>query len=165
MRARVLVTNRSVTADLFWVIHKGTGVYFGQNNSLEKTSYHQSGRIHTKTAPTSQTTWSHQHHRLPELKDVFPLITLTLPRNLLDGQNLDPWYLFTGKKTDAAITLDLRFIPIGFRANVIIGLVEPGRLGDLDFATSVQAVEAGVQFHQLIIATSVKPWVFARPYG
>ena len=151
MRVRVLVTNGSKTADLFWVEHTGRDVYCGMVGLPDHYAYHETGARHIKQAGGYQIL--ERHVPLAELRGIFQLTTLAFSSTLLDAGN----YLrdYFGASVDAVVYLDTRSMsgdaPF---LNVMVGLLEIGPpellpIGVPDWVT-----------RQIVLVTDVRPWVW-----
>jgi hypothetical protein len=161
MRVRILVTNGSRTIDLYWLHHDGKDVYCGPTKSDHKRSYHRSGKVHS----TIEGDRKHEAWCLPlaAIKGQFHLSTT----NIGNAQNFvaaaAAKYEYGGGKSDALLVIDSRSIPDDVQANIAIGLIEPGNLEALSRLTANHQIEEGqsISCEQLLLATSVKPWVYA----
>jgi len=78
-------------------------------------------------------------------------------------RGLPPRREYRGKKSDAVLVIDSRSIPSGALVVVSIGVVEAGCLDALAPMTSAHD-EIGVEAEQILVATSVEPWVYVILY-
>ncbi len=163
MEARILYANGSATLSLYWRQHKGTDVYGGWIET-EKTSYHASGRVHTKV---HQGGYSDAPQHFPPLKDLtgaFILGTLAFP-NHPDWFAHDPFGSrpFKGRKADALLTIDSRTIPEYAMISMTIGLLEPVELESLNqVMRSGRCRGQGEDTKQVLMDVSVTPWIWAK---
>lgn len=162
MRARILLTNGSRTIDLLWLRHEGTDVYCGHTKMAHKWSYHGSGKYHFKAPPDN----SHGDWRVPlkELNTPVQFFSTTFGNPSKFLEEADSKYEYSGRKSDTLLVVDVRSIPEGYQAHIDIGLVPPDKpawLGAL--ATTGELLpDLGLSCSQLIVSTSVNPWVYAR---
>lgn len=162
MRARILYTNGTKTVDLFWLSHDGRDVYCGQPGYDSKRSYHASGKVHTKgQGEYRDEGW---HAPLKDLKTQFHLTTIGLRNDSKWFEVVAPKFEYSGKRSDAILTIDSRSLPRRQAVNVSIGLLEPGRM-DVLRAMAIPSVEAKaftpMSTQQVLLSTSVVPWVYA----
>jgi hypothetical protein len=161
MRVRILYTNGVKTYDIFWLTHDGRDVYCGNPGVDQHISYHESGKIHAISKGEKQ----HERWHIP-------LAKLTCKYNLLTFffANSKSWFedyqtvtRYSGKKSDAVLTIDSRSIPEDMAFIVSIGLLEAGHPEFLNLMTS-QFEEFNVEAKQIMRATSVNPWVYVILY-
>jgi hypothetical protein len=160
MRVRVLFTDGIVTEDLLWLLHDGKDVYCGETNSSFKWTYHASGKVHTKENGAELS--GEWRAPLVNLQGYFSLGSFGF-------RSSKAWFStpsargdrrYRGGKSDATIVIDSRTIPDGQFVSVHLLLVEPGELASLKpLLESSSSWVMQVQPHQLLLATSVKPWV------
>jgi len=157
MRVRVLYTNGTTSYDFYWLFHTGTDVYCGSPYRKSKRSYHRSGKVHTTTNGARE--HEHWHTELRELRGQFHLETTSFV-------NSESWFAekvklqeYGGGKSDAVLVIDSRSLPPSTWVHAAVGLVEPGR-GDLVSSFALAAKQAGLECHQILLATSVTPWVY-----
>lgn len=158
MHARILLTNGRRTYDHLWLQHRGTDIYWGYPHIDLKSSYHRAGQLHTKSDGVK--TDVAQCVPLAQLKGYFHLVTTgAMSSSVID--TIDPVFEYTGTKADALVTVDLRTLPAGAAANIGIGLIEAGNLAAVGSLLSPANEYGGlkVEPQQLLIATSVSPWV------
>jgi hypothetical protein len=157
MRVRILYTNGVKIYDIFWLTHDGRDVYCGTPGVDQKISYHESGKIHAISKGAKQ----HERWHVP-------LTKITGKYNLLTFffANSDSWFedyqivtKYSGKKSDAVLIIDSRSIPQEMALIVSIGLLEAGHPEALNPLTSMYE-EYNVEAKQIMLATSVKPWVY-----
>ena|SRR5215831_12561581 len=163
MQMRVLITNGVRTIDLFWLSHDGTDVYCGQPRFDGKRTYHASGKIHsTVEGEKVDEAW---HTPLRDLKGQFHLTTIALSNSAQWFETVAPRYEYSKKKGDALLLIDSRTIPDGVSLNVSVGLLERGNTGVLDLMLlSGEAEDSSLSAQQVLLATSVDPWVYVILY-
>ena len=164
MRAHVLVTDGKRTVDLFWVEHDGKDVYCGHPKFDGKRSYHESGKIHsTRNGRKEDEAWVTP---LKDLKKTFNLTSINIGNAHSYVTTAAPRYEYSGRKSDAVLLIDTRAIPEDVQTNILIGLVEPGNGKSLAWLLSLQLPFEDEEFlpQQAVLATSVKPWVYAVVY-
>lgn len=153
MRVRILFTNGTKTIDLFWLEHNGVDVYCGATRFDGKRSYHASGKVHSYAHKKKKhETW---HYPLSELTGQFHLNTIALQNSQGFFKTVSNTYKYSGRKSDAILTIDSRTLPKDEQINVIIGLLEPQRF-DIT-ASMVNATKS----EQVLLLTATKPWVYA----
>ena len=164
MRARVLVTDGRRTIDVFWLEHKGSDVYWGLPRFPTKRSYHGSGQIHTKQGGKAEGVV--QRTPLANLKGQFHLTTVGWGDLSAFVRAAAPKYEYSRRKSDVVLTVDARAVPPKAQASIAVGLVEPGNFAVLKPLLSIKLPWEGEQLlpQQLVLATSVKPWVYACLY-
>lgn len=164
MRARVLLTNGSRTVDLLWISHDGRDVYCGLPKSDFKRSFHESGKIHTDVNGLRRDEeWVAP---LADLKGQFNLGTLSIgpPQKALEL--MSGKYEYSGKKSDAVVVLDARCIPDNYQASIAYGLLEPGNFGALGQLLGTRDISGfgTISCEQIMLSTSVSPWVYVLLY-
>jgi len=167
MHARVLLIDGTNTFTTYWIRHTGKDVYHGWHPN-QKGSYHASGQSHNKTR-SGEVSDIEKHTPLAELKGVHILASLGWLNhpNSFEGQmSTDLQYRPQLKKSrsDAILMIDSRAIPLEANIQLTIGLLEPGNLTALDRVVYRYSDANAIFFHtkQLLLDTSVKPWVWAK---
>ncbi len=120
MRLRVLLTNGTRTVDLIWLRHSGTDVYFGGVKWDEKTSYHASGKRHSKSGSGERREIG-QHHPLSNFKGQLHLSSFSFLTQIVEAADAT---VYTGEIGDSVIYWDARTLPE--QIQVLLGLVEVG---------------------------------------
>ena len=163
VHARVLFTRGKRTITLHWLDHTGTDVIHGTPDSSGHMTYHATGRMHRKTedGQYENVEW---HAPLRDLRGVYPLIGINFPSNHLTYNA--PWHRTydAGKarsKLDAMLMIDSRTISPGIRVQLWVGLLDAGNGAALSELIGKQQVGGRVDPKQVLIATSVEPWVWA----
>jgi hypothetical protein len=161
MRVRILYTNGVKTNDAFWLTHDGKNLYLGNPGVDRKISYHESGQLHVRYK--GQKANELNHVPLEKLIGKYNILTSLFPNSEWQFEDFPPRRQYRGKKSDAVLVIDSRSIPAGALVLVSIGVVEAGRLDALA-PMSIAHDEIGVEAKQILIATSVKPWVYVILY-
>jgi len=161
MRVRILYTNGTRTNDAFWLIHDGKNVYCGNPGVDHKISYHESGQLHVKVK--GRTRDEVKHVPLTRVVGKYNILTSIFPNSEWQFEDFPPRKQYRGKKSDAVLTIDSRSIPSGAVVVVSIGVLEAGRLDALTPMTLAHN-EVGIEAKQILVATSVKPWVYVIAY-
>lgn len=158
MQAKILLTDGARTVQLAWLKHTGSDVYLGLSKLAWKRSYHASGKLHTTTGKGRSDEAIVQP--LADLKGYHHLTTIAV-----GGSGwltpVDSRYNFTGRKADVLLSVDLRSFPSGKQVNLFVGLLEPGNVAAI-LPLSLSRLSPGVpgtKVHQVMIATSISPWV------
>ncbi len=161
MRVRILYTNGVKTNDAFWLTHDGKNLYLGNAGVDRKISYHESGQLHVKSK--GQKADELKHVPLAKLVGKYNILTSLFPNSEWQFEDFPPRRQYRGQKSDAVLVIDSRSIPSGSLVVVSIGVVEAGRLDALVPMTSAHN-EIGVEAKQILVATSVAPWVYVILY-
>jgi hypothetical protein len=161
MRVRILYTNGIKTYDIFWLTHDGRDVYCGNPGVDRHISYHESGKIHAISKGKKQ--HERQHVPLANITGKYNLLTFFFANSAAWFEDYQKATLYSGKKSDAVITIDSRTIPQDMAFIVSIGLLEAGHPEFLNPMTSLYE-EFNVETKQIMIATNVKPWVYVLLY-
>ena len=148
MRLRVLLTNGNRTVDLIWLKHNGTDVYYGGVGWNDKTSYHASGKRHTKTTSGDKRE-IFQHHPLNNFKGQLQLCAFCFSKDIVESADVTE---YTGRKGDSVIYLDARTMPD--QVNISLGLVEVGNYN------SILPVHEIVDLHLVYLVTNTVPWIY-----
>ena len=149
MRLRVLLTNGTRTVDLIWLRHNGSDVYYGGVGWHDKTSYHATGRRHTKTK--SGETEIQGHHPLNNFKGQLQLCSFAFGTGIVEDATATE---YKGKKGDSVIWLDARTLPS--QINVSLGLVDVGGYA------SILPVHEVMDLRLLHLVTSTVPWIYVQ---
>ena len=158
MLVRILYTNGTKTIVPFWVRHDGKDIYFGNPGVDHHISLHESGELHVKS----------KGNVLHEKKMPTPLAEVTGEYNVLTSifgnedwqfENCPPRMEYRNQESDAILVIDSRSIPHDALLLVKIGVVEAGRLDAL-LPESIAHDAVGMTVKQIMIATSVEPWVY-----
>ncbi len=77
-----------------------------------------------------------------------------------------PVYEYSGHKSDVVLTVDARTVPARADTCILIGLLEPRNPKAMMSVLSLAVPFPGEQLlpRQLIVSTSVEPWVYAAVY-
>jgi len=161
MRVRILYTNGVKTNDAFWVRHNGTDVYVENPGVAQHISYHKSGQLHVKSKGKKHDEL--KHVPLAKVVGKYNILTSFFPNSDWHFEDFPPRKQYGGGKSDAVLVIDSRSIPKGALMVVSIGVVEAGRLDALVPMTSAHN-EIGVEAKQILVATSVAPWVYVILY-
>ncbi len=154
MKAKILYTNGDRIAELFWLNHTGTDIYYGQPRSSSKGSYHASGKLHTKENGNEKD--GALVAPLKEVKGQFHLMTVGLSNTRIWPEGRYKKIEFTGKKLDNVLYIDSRAIPEKEFINISIGLLEPN-----NFAVLSSIINSIGTVKQVLIATESVPWVYS----
>lgn len=146
MRLRVLLTNGKKTADLYWMMHNGTDLYYGLAGSDWKDSYHASGVRHSKSKQGEFEKRPHSS-RLDSIDRVMCLESIGCSPKYLETDFL-PQY--TGKKANAVLYIDTRTLPQ--QISIAVCLVPPGQLN-----LAMLPILPGLM--QILTVTNTNPWV------
>jgi hypothetical protein len=162
MRARVLITDGSRTIDLLWLEHTGSDVYWGMPHFPEKRSYHASGEIHTKGGV--RTLDAVHHTPLRQLKGLFQLTSIGLQHATGFVRRAATKYEYSRRKADTLLVVDARSVPSKAQTCIGVGLLEPHNAKALMFLLSLACPGEDLRPQQLLISSSVEPWVYASVY-
>ncbi|UCC31557.1 MAG: hypothetical protein JSU86_04615 [Phycisphaerales bacterium] len=152
MRVRILLTDGQTTVDYAWLEHTGADVYCGLVGWVKKFSYHESGQAHWSDASGEKDTIT---KRAP-LKEVSGSVGIVTMGVMPDLVKIGYPRVYTGKKADASLFLDVRAIPDDRYTSILLGLIEPGRFDAIPIL-----FEPWFQAKQVVLVTSVEPWVSA----
>lgn len=143
----MVLTDGARECDVAWLQHTGADVYCGPVASPGKITYHASG-IRSSTLSGKRNVHD-RHFPLSRLRGSTQLLAFgfDLPGGVF-GRD------YARRQADAVAYLDTRAMPTGRTINVIVGLVEPHNLGALPPRLPSVTVQ------QLLVVTSVKPWVY-----
>lgn len=152
---RILLTDGIHTKQIYFTNHTGSGVYHGTPNEGAHSSYHATGQTHYK-GKDGVAQFVQQHVPLSEFCGLKHLETVLKSTQLLDTDLYDP------PKTDAVVYLDTRAMP-SVIIHFDIGLLETHRLDILHEQWAIlgrTGTAKGTDIKQLLVITSVSPWVY-----
>lgn len=153
MKLRVLLTNGRRTVDLIWLEHSGRDVYYGGVGWPDKTSYHASGRRHTKDRSGTRSEIQ-GHQRLDAFTGQLQLCAFGIETGIVNSDTVSD---YTGKKRDAVIWLDARTLPT--QINVSLGLIEVGAFA------AMLPVHRTIDLLSVHFVTSTTPWIYVWVSG
>ena len=154
---RVLLTDGRRTIDLFWLTHTGTDVYWGMSGTNRKTSYHESGKVHTKEGDV--TTAVQEKVPLREIKGWHIATSIGVNSEMLE--HAAARYDYAGGSTNASLVVDVRSFPKGVGISIVVGLLGSRNYLALDRAITSYSSENPTSTKQVLISTETDPWVFA----
>jgi hypothetical protein len=150
MRLRVLLTNGEHTLDLIWLEHTGADVYYGYVGSDEKTSYHASGKRHSKR-PGQPPMLGEKHHRLADFSGQLQLCVFGLHAGILRSRSAPE---YSWKKADAVLWLDARTLPA--QVGIGLGLIEVGNYA----AMLPRLPHDRIELRSVHLITNTVPWIY-----
>ena len=159
MYAKVVGTFGNEPSDILWIQHTGTDLYCGISNFDAKWSYHFSGKLHLQVAGSKEhESW---HASLQNFKGYFAITTLAIARPNDESAFQNSFPPSSGHKVDAIVLVDFRVVPPGVTPNISVGLLEPGKLEELNHLITAPfgPDRKNVETHQVHVATNVSPWV------
>src|SRR5258708_2056373 len=157
MLVRILYTNGTKTIVPFWIRHDGKNVYCGNAGADDHISYHESGKLHVKSKGNAL----HERMCVPlaEVAGKYNILTSIFPNKEWQFDNVPARMEYRNQKSDGILVIDARSIPSDAGLIVKIGVVEAGRLDAL-LSESVAHDEVGMTVKQIMVATTVNPWVY-----
>lgn len=150
MRLRVLLTDGKNTTDLIWFKHTGRDIYGGFVGAKSKYSYHASGKLHQKSTDGGMIKLK-EHLPLSAFRGRFEICAFGIqPKAQVSRVGRE----FSMEKADAILYLDARVLPENVM--VAVGLLEPGKLDELNGIAMTDVVEV----RQLFLVTNTNPWIY-----